>query len=94
MDLAAERDKRYEQGFKSQRDLMDERDRLYGERYLAQQKALELAQKSEENWRVSSNEYRDRLAERERNFLPRSMGYVTTLMAVVSLVLALIGKFH
>lgn len=75
--------------------LMDERDRRYGEVSIAKEKAVEIAlanaekavlvsERNAEKWRDNANEWRQAMTDRERNFLPRNMGYIIGALAGIS----------
>lgn len=75
--------------------LMDERDRRYGEVSSAKEKAVEIAlanaeksvlvsERSAEKWRDNANEWRQAMTDRERNFLPRNIGYIIGALAALA----------
>jgi len=85
--------------------LMDERDRRYGEIAAAKEKAVEAAfaaaekavataEANAEKWRASANEWRSAMNDRERDFLPRNLGYVFMALSVVGLIMILADKFR
>ena len=86
-------DKRSGHNCNTLKDLMDERDRRYEQRFLESEKALELANKHSEQWRSSANEWRQAMTDREREFLPRNIGYIIAALTLVSLIAALAEKF-
>jgi hypothetical protein len=85
------------------KQLMDERDRRYGEIAAAKEKAVEAAfaaaekavataEANAEKWRASANEWRSAMNDRERDFLPRNIGYIIGALSVITLVMSLFGK--
>lgn len=83
--------------------LMDERDRRYGEVSTAKEKAVEIAlanaekavlvsERNAEKWRDNANEWRQAMTDRERNFLPRNIGYIIGALTALTLVVALLEK--
>lgn len=75
------------------KELMDERDRRYEQRFRESEKALDLANEHGEKWRTAANEWRQAMTDREREFLPRSIGYIVAAFSVVGLIVSLVDKF-
>lgn len=84
--------------------LMDERDRRYGEVSTAKEKAVEVAlanaekavmvsERNAEKWRDNANEWREAMTDRERNFLPRSIGYIIAALTCISLFISFVERF-
>lgn len=73
-------------------EIAAERDRRYSERFLAQESALKLAQENANRWMAAANEWRQAMNDRERDFLPRNLGYVFAALAALSLVLTVVAK--
>lgn len=73
-------------------ELAQERDRRYTERFESQERALNIAQKASDNWMANANEWRQAMNDRERDFLPRNVGYIFAALAAISVLLQLIGK--
>lgn len=62
------------------------------ERFVAQEHAIKIAQDNDERWRLNANEWRAAMTDRERDFLPRNLGYVIALMSFIALIVQFIGK--
>ena len=60
----------------------------------AMQRALQIQETNTLHWRESANEWRAAMDDRERNFLPRSIGYIVGILSVVSLVLTIYEVMH
>ncbi len=84
--------------------LMDERDRRYGELSTAKEKSVEVAlanaekavmvsERNAEKWRDNANEWRQAMTDRERNFLPRNIGYIIGALTSLTLILGLLERF-
>jgi hypothetical protein len=72
--------------------VMAERDIRYTERFVAQEKAERLFTQSLDSWKIHTNEWRGAMEDRERRFLPRSLGAVIgalTLLLLIFQVLSL-----
>ena len=67
----------------------DERNRLLHD---SSDRALRIAEANNERWRQNANEWRAAMDDRERTFLPRSLGIVIAVLSIVSLLIALWGK--
>lgn len=87
----------------SVRDLMNERDRRYGEVSTAKEEAVKVAlanaekavavsERNAEKWRDSANEWRQAMTDRERNFLPRNIGYIIGALTVITLIVSLLDR--
>lgn len=76
------------------KDLMDERNERYMQRFEAHEAAVKLAEAISEKWRDSANEWRQAMIDREREFLPRNLGYIYLVISLVALVLTLFDKFR
>lgn len=73
-------------------ELMNERDRRYGERFAAQEKAIAVAEMNAEKWRMNANEWREAMNDRERNFLSKNMGIVLAIVSTVALGITVVQK--
>jgi len=67
--------------------LLDESEKRALMRYEAQERALKIAEEHAAHWRASANEWRAAMTDRDRNFLPRSMGVVIGIVAVLGFML-------
>lgn len=87
------------------KQLMDERDRRYGEvseakeraisaALAAAEKAVHVAEINAEKWRMNANEWREAMNDRERNFLSKGMGYVIGALSTITLILAILEKIR
>lgn len=85
--------------------LINEADKRYEQRFVAQEKAVgaalsaaekavTLAEANAEKWRTNANEWREAMNDRERNFLSRGMGYVVGGLSCIALLLAIVQRFH
>ncbi|MDO8703307.1 MAG: hypothetical protein Q7J84_00025 [Sulfuricaulis sp.] len=85
------------------KSLMDERDRRYGEiaaaketainaALAAAEKAVMVAERNAEKWRDNANEWRQAMTDRERNFLPRNIGYIIGALTALTLVMGIADK--
>lgn len=74
--------------------LMAAHDKRYEVRFEAQERALLVAAQNNEHWKAEADEWRKRADEREREFLPRGLGYLLAFINVcigaLGLLLALI----
>lgn len=68
----------------------DERDRRYDERFEAQETALAKAEQANMHWKQEAQDWRDRADERERNFMPKSMGAVLAALTIILLIIQLV----
>ncbi len=84
-------------------ELMNERDKRYEQRFAAQESAIAAAQRTSETaatvaketldeWKRSTNEWRQAMTDREREFLPRNLGYVFAALSAVAVIISLAGK--
>ena len=73
--------------------LMDERDRRYGEVQAAKEEAIRVHKDNADKWMSNANEWRGAMTDRERNFLPKSMGIVIAALSGVALLITLMEKF-
>ena len=67
--------------------LMDANDRRYEQRFMAQERALDIERLNNQHWKAEADSWRKRADERERTFLSRGAGYVIAAVAVATLVL-------
>lgn len=85
------------------KQLMDERDRRYGEvseakeraisaALAAAEKAVLVAEGNAEKWRMNANEWRAAMDDRERNFLSKGMGYVIGALSTIAVLLTIMEK--
>lgn len=85
------------------KQLMDERDRRYGEvseakeraisaAMAAAEKAILVAETNAEKWRTNANEWRSAMNDRERNFLSKGMGYVVGALSAIALILTIFNQ--
>lgn len=85
--------------------LLEERDKRYEQRFIAQEKAVVaalasadkanmLAESNAEKWRTNANEWRSAMTDRERNFLSRGMGYIVGGLSIIALILTIAQRFH
>ena len=80
------------------RALMDERDKRYMERFIAQEKAIEVAQATAKDYRSAANEWREAMKDRESQFVRKGennwlIGAVVALVAIASLAVTLSGHW-
>lgn len=76
------------------KELMDERDRRYEQRFNAQEEAVKVYKETSDKWQASANEWRGAMTDRERNFLSKSMGYVVGALSAIALVLTIADKIR
>lgn len=69
-------------------------DRRIDERFIALDKALKLASDHQEAWRHAANEWRQAMTDRERDFLPRNLGYVIAALSLVGAFISIADKFR
>ena len=72
-------------------ELMNERDRRYQAAFDAAKEAVLVAEAHAEKWRANANEWRDAMNDRERDFLPRMIGYLIGFLALAATVLSIYG---
>lgn len=73
--------------------LLAEQEKRYAQRFDAQEKAIAVAEANAEKWRANANEWRQAMTDRERNFLPRSLGHVIGVLSALSLAAALFAGY-
>ena len=78
---------------KALRDVVDERDRRYEERFVAQERATAIYQEHADAWRENANEWRSAMGDREREFLSKSMGRVIALLSAIAILIAVAERF-
>jgi len=61
-------------------------------RHEAAEKAQLLFSNTLESWKIHSNEWRDAMNDREREFLPRTMGIVIGIISVISMLLVIFDR--
>lgn len=76
----------------SLRELMEEQEKRYEQRFAAQEQAVKVAETSAEKWRNQANEWRAAMLDRERNFFSKGMGYVVAALGGISLIITILGK--
>lgn len=85
--------------------LINEADKRYEQRFVAQEKATAaalaaadkanaLSEANAEKWRTNANEWRQAMNDRERNFLSRGMGYIVGSLSIIALVITIAQRFH
>lgn len=82
LKLMDERDRRYQ-------EVLTERDLRYEQLHRLSEQAIKVAETNTEKWQDNANEWRSAMNDRERDFLPRNVGYIIGFLTVVSLVLAI-----
>lgn len=91
-------DKRYQQKFealeKAFNDQLLAQEKAVDTAMNAAEKAVNVAETTAEKWRANANEWRKAMDDRERNFLPRAMGYVIGAVSVVSLMIQILSRLN
>lgn len=72
--------------------LLQEHEKRDDLQHESDEKARAVLERQAEHWRQNANEWRAAMDDRERNFLPRSLGYVLALVSIVSLVIGIWGQ--
>ena len=76
------------------RAMLDERDRRYEEKFASLLEQRRVYEIHAEAWRAQANEWRAAMTDRERTFLPRSIGFILGALSVISLILTLERMIH
>ena len=68
--------------------MIEEHEKRTEQRFSDFSRAIDLQETNASHWREQANEWRAAMDDRERNFLPKTMGY---LLAGVSVILSIVG---